>query len=151
MPKIADLRIASPQFESEGRLEDRNAYDRDNVPPPLTVTGAPEGTVELAVICHDPDAPLPDGYTHWTLYGIPPAGGDLGPDPDARFRPGPNGWGENRYGGPRPPAGHGVHHYYFWVYALSRPVEGTPNRAEFLAGYADAILEQNRIVGTYER
>jgi Raf kinase inhibitor-like YbhB/YbcL family protein len=151
MPTIADLSITSSQFEPQGRLEDRNAYDRDNVPPPLAVRGAPAGAVELAIVCHDPDAPLPDGYTHWTLYGIPTDAGELGPDPDARFRPGPNGWGEHRYGGPRPPAGHGVHHYYFWVYALSRPVQGTPNRAEFLRDYADAILEQNRIVGTYER
>ncbi|MGY1806962.1 YbhB/YbcL family Raf kinase inhibitor-like protein [Blastococcus sp. SYSU D00669] len=151
MPTIADLAISSPQFGPAGRLEDRNAYDKENELPPLTVSGAPEGTVELAVVCHDPDAPLPNGYTHWTLYGIPATGGDLGSDADERYRPGPNGWGEHRWGGPRPPAGHGVHHYYFWVYALSRPVEGTPSREEFLRDYADAILEQNRLVGTYER
>jgi Raf kinase inhibitor-like YbhB/YbcL family protein len=151
MPKIADLSLTSTDFDHGGRLADRNASDRDNLPPRLAVGGAPAGTVELALICHDPDAPLPGGWTHWTLYGIPGDGGDLGEDPDGRFRPGPNSWGDHRYGGPRPPAGHGAHHYYFWVYALSRPVDGTPTRDEFLAGYADAILEQNRLVGVYER
>jgi Raf kinase inhibitor-like YbhB/YbcL family protein len=151
MPNIADLAITSTQFEPGGQLDDRNAVDRENVPPPLRISGVPEGTAELAVILHDPDAPLPRGYTHWTLYGIPPETSDLGPDPDDRFRPGPNGSGKHSYGGPRPPAGHGPHHYYFWVYALSTPVEGTPTRAEFLDRYADSILEQNRLVGVYER
>jgi Raf kinase inhibitor-like YbhB/YbcL family protein len=151
MPNIADLAITSSQLASGGQLADRNAFDRENEPPELRISGVPAGTVELAVICHDPDAPLPDGYTHWTLYGIPPETSDLGPDPDARFRPGPNGWGKHSYGGPRPPAGHGPHHYYFWVYALSAPVEGTPTRAEFLARYAGSIIEQNRLVGIYER
>jgi Raf kinase inhibitor-like YbhB/YbcL family protein len=151
MPTIADLRITSTQFTHGGRLDDRNAYDRDNVPPPLTVTGAPEGTVELAVICHDADAPLPGGWTHWVLYGIPASGGELGAEADKQYRPGPNSWGDLHYNGPRPPDGHGTHFYYFFVYALSRPVDGAPDRVEFLERYADAILEQNRIVGLYER
>ena len=45
----------------------------------------------------------------------------------------------------------GEHHYYFWVFALSRPVEGTPSREEFLDQYADAIIEQARTVGLFSR
>jgi len=55
-----------------------------------------------------------------------------------------------QYYGPQPPAGHGEHHYYFWVYALDTKVEGTPNREEFLQKYAGNIIEQNRIVGIYQ-
>lgn len=146
---IQDLAISSPDFEPGGRLADRHANDQDNVAPRLTISGVPAGTAELAVICHDPDAPLPHGFTHWTLYGIPADATELGADADATYRPGPNDFGATGYGGPQPPAGHGLHHYYFWVYALSRPVEGTPSRAEFLADYADAILEQNRVIGTF--
>jgi Raf kinase inhibitor-like YbhB/YbcL family protein len=151
MPSIRDLVVSSPQFASGGWLEDRNAYDRDNIPPLLQISGVPAETVELAIICHDPDAPLPHGYTHWTLYGIPADTTELGPDSDQRFRPGPNGWGDHAYGGPRPPAGHGPHHYYFWVFALRKPVKGTPTRAEFLDSHADAIIEQNRLIGVYKR
>jgi Raf kinase inhibitor-like YbhB/YbcL family protein len=125
--------------------------DKGNAVPPLTIAGAPVGAVELAVICHDPDAPLPHGYTHWVLYGIPPTIHELGNDADARFRPGPNSNGNRRYDGPQPPAGHGAHHYYFWVYALDKPVSGTPTRAEFLEKYAEHIVEQNRIVALYEQ
>jgi Raf kinase inhibitor-like YbhB/YbcL family protein len=104
------------------------------------------------MICHDPDAPVPHGFTHWTLYGIPADTTEIvGPDADATYRPGHNDFGAVGYGGPQPPEGHGTHHYYFWVYALGRAVEGTPSRLEFLEAYGDDILEQNRVVGTYER
>jgi len=35
------------------------------------------------------------------------------------------------------------------VYALDRAVDGTPTRREFVDQYADAIIEQNRVVVTY--
>ena len=53
--------------------------------------------------------------------------------------------------GPQPPEGHGLHHYYFWIYALDTKVIGEPSREEFLEKYADNIIEQNRIIGTYQR
>lgn len=148
---IKDLVISSPDIGPDGRLDDRHANDRDNVPPVLRISGVPAEATELAVVCHDPDAPLPFGFTHWTLYGVPPDTTEIGPDADQRFRPGRNSFGSEGYGGPQPPPGHGTHHYYFWVYALSRSVEGTPSLREFLVEYGDSIIEQNRVVGTYER
>ncbi|AYY14266.1 YbhB/YbcL family Raf kinase inhibitor-like protein [Actinobacteria bacterium YIM 96077] len=148
---IKDLKITSPDIGADGQLADRHANDRDNTPPVLHISGVPQGTAELAIICHDPDAPLPWGFTHWTLYGIPAETAEIGADADTRFRPGPNNFGRTGYGGPQPPAGHGPHRYYFWVYALHRAVEGEPSMREFLEKYADAIIEQNRVVGVYER
>jgi len=147
---IQDLAVSSPEFAPLGRLEDRHANNKGNEQPALHFSGVPAEAVELAVICHDPDAPLPDGFTHWVLYGLPPSTVELPPNADDRFRPGPNDFGNAGYGGPQPPPGHGPHHYYFWVYALSRPVEGAPSRRDFLDDYRDAILEQNRVVGVYE-
>lgn len=146
---IQDLAISSPDVQHLAPIPDKHAYDQGNEAPRLSITGVPDGTAELAIICHDPDAPLPHGFTHWTLYGIPADTDSIGPDADEAFRPGPNDFGATGYGGPQPPAGHGTHHYYFWVYALDRAVEGAPDRATFLATYADAILEQNRLVGTF--
>ena len=148
---IKNLAIASPDFESGGSLDDRHAYDKGNEAPRLTVNGVPEGTTELAVICHDPDAPLPDGFTHWTLYGLPPDTAAIAADADQRFRPGPNDFGSTGYGGPQPPGGHGVHHYYFWVYALDTEVEGAPSRRAFIERYGGNVIEQNRVIGLYER
>ncbi len=147
---IRDLAISSPDFDHLGPLDVRYTHSDDNASPRLVISGVPDGTAELAIICHDPDAPLPDGFTHWTLYGIPADTTEIGPDADERFRPGLNGFGESGYGGPQPPAGHGVHHYYFWVYALSRGVDGEPDRREFIDGWGDAVIEQNRVIGTFE-
>jgi Raf kinase inhibitor-like YbhB/YbcL family protein len=147
---IKDLTISSPDLSQGERLDSRFSQDGDNITPRLRIQGVPSGALELAIVCHDPDAPLPHGFTHWVLYGIPSSAIDLGAEPDATFRPGPNGAGSLGYIGPQPPAGHGIHHYYFWVYALNMHVKGTPSREEFLQTYADNILEQNRIVALYE-
>ncbi|WP_393916777.1 YbhB/YbcL family Raf kinase inhibitor-like protein [Halostreptopolyspora alba] len=148
---IKELRITSPDIGADGRLADRHALEHDNQPPTLRISGVPEGTAELAIVCHDPDAPVPWGFTHWTLYGVPADTTEIGPGADSRYRAGTNGFGKEGYGGPRPPEGHGPHRYYFWVYALDRPVDGTPSLRRFLDTYGDAIVEQNRVVGIYER
>lgn len=147
---IQDLAISSPDIERLGAIDPRFAADTGNEAPRLVISGVPAEAVELAVILHDPDAPLPNGFTHWVVYGIDPATTELGGEVEAG-RVGPNGIGASSYSGPQPPPGHGQHHYYFWVYALNRKVDGAPSREEFLASYADAIVEQNRLVGTYQR
>jgi Raf kinase inhibitor-like YbhB/YbcL family protein len=146
---IKDLKIESPDFEPLGKMKDEFAGDKGNVTPRLKISGVPKEAVELAVICHDPDAPLPRGFTHWVVYGIPPTATDL-TDAANKYRIGPNGIGQTAYFGPQPPAGHGLHHYYFWVYALSVKVDGAPSREEFLDRYKDKIIEQNRVVGVYQ-
>ncbi len=145
---IQDLRISSPDFDSDGPIPDRFTAYHDNRPPTLEISGVPERTVELALICHDPDAPMPRGYTHWTVYGIPADARRVGPDTGG-LREGPNDAGTPGWSGPKPPKGHGTHRYYFWVYALDTTVDGAPSRQEFLDRYAGSILEQNRVVGTY--
>ncbi|GAA3755409.1 YbhB/YbcL family Raf kinase inhibitor-like protein [Salinactinospora qingdaonensis] len=147
---IADLSISCRQFDAGERIPDLHSADHGNVAPDLKITGVPEGTVELAVIMHDPDAPLPRGFVHWVCYGIAPSTTWVeGAGSGRNHREGPNTLGEKAYSGPQPPPGHGTHHYYFWVYALNTAVKGEPTREEFLADYAEAIIEQNRVVGTY--
>lgn len=147
---IGNLEIASGTITPLGRIPDIHVADGGNTVPALTISGAPSGTVELAIICHDPDAPLPHGFTHWTVYGVPGDASTVDPTVDG-VRTGPNALGEAAWTGPQPPVGHGVHHYYFWVYALNRPVSGEPTREAFLDEYADAIIEQARFVGTFKR
>ena len=147
---VQDLTIESSDFAPGGAMDPRFCADGGSTLPRLRISGVPHNAVELALICHDPDAPLPQGFTHLTLYGIPPETTEIGPDTVGGFREGPNDAGSTGYSGPQPPAGHGVHHYYFWVYALDTAVDGTPAREEFLERYADHIVEQNRVIGTFE-
>lgn len=146
MKLFDSLTISAHGFGQRARIPDEFSADGGNEAPSFSVDGVPEGTVELALIVHDPDAPLPQGFTHWALYGIPADTETITLDSG---RTGPNTLGSSEYSGPQPPPGHGVHHYYFWIFALSSPVQGEPSREEFLEGYSERILEQARVVGLY--
>ena len=148
MPLIDKLAIASPDFENLARIPDRLTADLGNEVPTIQFSGVPAGTAELALIVHDPDAPLPNGFTHWDDYDSPADTTTLDLEA-AGVRGGPNGIGQTDWSGPQPPHGHGVHHYYFWVYALNEPVDGEPTREDFLASYAGSVIEQARYLGTY--
>ncbi len=148
MAMFAELAVSSPDFDNLGRIPDRIAADGGNETPVIEFSGVPEGTVELALVVHDPDAPLPFGFTHWVVYGIPADATALDLTAEG-VRTAPMSTGQTVWYGPQPPAGHGEHHYFFHVYALDRAVEGTPTREEFLSAYAGSVREVARYVGTY--
>ena len=150
---IKDLAISSPAFGFGEPIPTRHAVEGDNISPRLEWTGVPEGTKQLAVICHDPDAPLPHGFTHWVIYGIPPTATGIEEDGGSAFTEGVNGWGQVGYGGPNPPPGHGTHCYYFFVYALDSEIPDGPglSRAELLDRISERMIEMNRTMGTYSR
>jgi Raf kinase inhibitor-like YbhB/YbcL family protein len=147
---VADLKITSPAFNHHQRIPERHSSDGEDLSPPLAWSGAPDGTKAFAIVVHDPDAPLVDGFTHWVAYGIP--GDDNHVDEDTRdVVQGNNSFGKAGYGGPAPPAGHGTHHYYFWLYALDEDLDLEPGleRRALLDKIEDHVIEQARLVGTY--
>jgi hypothetical protein len=150
---IKELRIGSPAFTNLAPIPKRYTVDGENISPPLEWSGLPSGTLQLALICHDPDAPLPQGFTHWTLYNISPSVTRLAEAGGSKFTEGLNSVGQLGYTGPAPPKGHGLHHYYFWLYALNKELNLKPglNREQLLKAIADRIVEQARLVGVYER
>lgn len=148
---VADLRISSPAFGTHGRIPERHSGDGEDVSPPLEWSGAPEGTRSFAIVAHDPDAPLVEGFTHWIAYGIPGEATGL-PEDAQDLLHGKNSLGKEGYNGPAPPPGHGVHHYYFWVYALDDDIDLEPGleRRVLLELIEDHVIEQARVIGTYE-
>jgi Raf kinase inhibitor-like YbhB/YbcL family protein len=151
--KIGTLSISSSAFGQHGKIPRQYAGDGDNRSPPLAWKGVPHGTRQLALVCNDPDAPLPTGFTHWVIYGIPPDSEGIPEGGGASFVQGLNGMGKPGYIGPAPPQGHGLHHYYFWLYALGDGPEFKPNlsREALVDAMANRVLAQARLVGTYER
>jgi len=145
------MKLSSPAFTTGTEIPERYTRQGADDQPEILIGEVPDGTAELALICHDPDAPRPAGFTHWVLYGIPPDTTRIPLNGEQAFRPGSNDFGDAGWGGPQPPEGHGRHHYFFWLYALDQPVEGAPARDVFLRDYAEHVIEQSRIVGTYER
>jgi Raf kinase inhibitor-like YbhB/YbcL family protein len=148
---VQDLAIRSSAFDPHGQIPERHTGDGEDVAPALSWTGVPEGTASIAVVVHDPDAPLVDGFTHWVAYGIPGDATGL-PEGGGGAVHGENSFGNRGYNGPMPPGGHGPHHYYFWVYALDEDLGLEPglSRRELLARIEDHVIEQARVIGTYE-
>ena len=154
MPELnhGELTISSPAFGAEVTIPERFANGGDDIPPPLEWTGVPDGCVELVLVVHDPDAPLVDGFTHWIVSGIDPSSGGLETDVDAAsFTVGRNTIGDAAYMGPAPPAGHGLHHYFFHLYAIDTAsgLDADASRSDVLAAIDGHIIEQARLVGTY--
>ena len=153
---LSDMQLTSTAFASRASIPARNAGDGDDRSPQLAWRGAPDGTGSFAVICHDPDAPLVKpgnyGFVHWGLYDLPADTAELAEGTRAGTA-GVNDFGNSGYGGPMPPEGHGVHHYFFWIIALDRvlDLEAGLTLWQFLERAEPHILGMNRIVGTYER
>jgi Raf kinase inhibitor-like YbhB/YbcL family protein len=149
---IADLTISSPAFDGHKRIPEQHTGDGDDVSPPLRWEGVPESTSSFALVVHDPDAPLVDGFTHWVAYGIPASTTELPEGATEPLTQGLNSFGNQGYNGPAPPPGHGVHHYYFWIYALDSDLElpGGLDRRALFEQIEDHVLEQARLIGTYE-
>ena len=149
---VQQLTIRAEPFGDHEPIPARHAGDGEDVAPALRWSGAPEGTKAFALVVHDPDAPLVDGFTHWVAYGIPGDADGL-PEGGGEVVAGTSSFGATRYNGPAPPPGHGVHHYYFWLYALDDELELEPglDRRALLEQIEDHVIEQARTVGTYER
>ena len=147
---VKDLKLRSPAFGHHQRIPDRHTGNGEDVAPALEWSGVPDGTAAFALVVHDPDAPLVDGFTHWVAYGIPADTTGL-PEGGGDVTTGINSFGNRAYNGPAPPPRHGPHHYYFWLYALDQDVEIPPgaDRDVLLRTIEDHVIEQARLVGTY--
>jgi Raf kinase inhibitor-like YbhB/YbcL family protein len=148
---VENLTISSSAFGPHERIPDKHTSNGEDISPELSWSGAPSDTKSFAIVMHDPDAPLVDGWSHWVGYNIDADTTSLaqGAEPPTQ---GVNRKGNLGYNGPAPPPGHGTHHYYFWVYAIDEALDLEPGlaRAELLAAIEDHVLEQARYVGIYD-
>lgn len=147
------IHVSSTAFDEGARIPRKYTGEGEDVSPPLAWTGAPDGTREFALICDDPDAPTPDPWVHWVLYRIPGNANSLAEGTSGGAVEGKNDFGKTGYGGPMPPVGHGMHNYYFHIYALDTQLELKPgiSKDQLLAAMEGHIIAQGRLVGTYER
>ena len=149
----AGIELRSPAFTEGSFIPPRFSRDGEDVSPPLEWSDVPAGTVELAIVCDDPDAPG-GTFLHWMLTGVDPSTRGLA---EGEVPPGsrswPNDYGGTGYGGPQPPVGHGPHRYFFRVHALSSTLELAPDAAgdDVRAAIDEARLATGTLMGRYER
>ena len=127
LPAVGSFTVTSADVQDGKPMDDLFAGTAGNVSPQLSWSGFPEATQSFAVTCFDPDAPIPSGFWHWAIGGIPVGVTDLAQGagdgsglPDGAFQL-RNDAGQATYTGPMPPAGDRVHRYYFAVHALDVP------------------------------
>ena len=81
------LTVTSPTLKAGETIPRDYTADGKNVSPPLQWSGAPASTKEFAVICDDPDVPMPQPFVHWVIYKIPgDREGPAGEHPDRSRR-----------------------------------------------------------------
>ncbi len=152
--------ITSAAFSNNEEIPKRYTCDGENISPPLSWSGLPEGTESLVLIMDDPDAPDPEApkvtWVHWLLYNLPPTATSLSENIGINDLPnmtkqGINDWKRTGYGGPCPPIGR--HRYFYKLYALDTmlPDLGKATKAQLEAAIQGKIIGQARLVGTYRR
>ena len=154
------LQVRSPAVGEDWRIDPVFAVEGDNISPPLSWSGTPEGTEAFAVVVEDPDAPGDTPFLHWTVWDLPKTLTELPANVEQKPRAsslsgapqGRNGSGSFGWYGPKPPAGHGVHHYHFQVFALSKRLGMEPETglAELMSALKGVTLASGELVGTFE-
>lgn len=177
-PQIMEpaMTLTSPAFEDGQPIPRRHTGEGEDFSPPLRWSNLPAGTVQLAVIMEDPDAPTPQPWVHWVIYCLPPetqvadaaqempqplSGLPEGLPREPRLESPPgamqgvNSWPLDNIGyrGPMPPPGHGEHRYHFRLYALDMALDVEPGLSgdELLTAMAGHVLGTALLTGTYER
>lgn len=153
---LSEIELISSAFQNRGKIPKKYTGEGEDISPQLLWSNAPRAARSFALFCHDPDAPLITpgayGFVHWVLYNIPASVTQLAED-EKGYASGFNSFGRNGYGGPMPPEGHGVHHYFFWILALDAELDLVPGLSmeKLLGAIEPNVIGMNRLVGTYSR
>jgi hypothetical protein len=143
------MTITSTAFQPNDPIPSVHSYDGGNVSPPLTFSEVPVEAKSLALLIEDPDA-VSGLFTHWVLFNIPPATLQImeGQVPSGAIV-GKNDFGEQSYGGPKPPSG--THKYFFNLFALdsSLAVGSDAGAEEVREAMKGHIIDRAEIIGMY--
>lgn len=157
MAAEAQITLTSPAFGDGARLPVRFTDDGEGVSPPLTWTGAPDGT-RLALIVEDPDAPTGQPMVHAVVTELEGASGRIEEGGIVRDAPegevGRNSQFKRGWLPPDPPTGHGEHRYVFQLFALGpdAPDPGErPGRGDLVEALRGHVVASGVLIGTYSR
>ncbi len=144
------MKITSPDFEEGEMMPRETTCEGRDVSPELHITGVPEGTKSLALICDDPDAPS-GAFVHWLVWNIPPDTKKIERGKEPEGVQGVNGFGGRGYRGPCPPSG--THRYFFRLFALKDKLDlREGSRKQALKEAMDPhIIAKAELMGKYRR
>lgn len=150
------MELKSTAFEEEGRIPLKYTCDGENVSPPISISGVPDGAESLVLIMDDPDVPKsvrPDGvWDHWLVWNIPPDTREIPEGEEPSGTVGQNTSGSTGYQGPCPPDRE--HRYFFRLYALDTALDLRPEgtrKDDILSAMSGHVLEEAELMGRYNR
>ncbi len=147
------LSLTSAAFADGGRIPARYSADGQGEAPPLRFIGAPAATKSLALMVEDPDAPTPNPFVHWLLYGITPNARTPSEALGTGAHQGRNSMLRATWASCAPPKGDTPHRYIFQLFALDRALRLAPaaGRSALLEGLRGHVLACALLTGTYSR
>lgn len=157
LPPSIKLTVAG--MTDGGRFPMANAAQGPS--PALSWTTVPMGTQSFTILFHDPDPVLnrsaTTDVTHWLIFNIPgtatslPAGVAAGAELPDGSKQAPNITQQPAYFGPAPPAGHGIHHYTFEIWALDSKLDlaGSAGRDAIMKAMDGHVLAKGITIGLY--
>ncbi len=154
MEKIS---ISSEAFNDGGTIPDEYTCEGEDISPPLSWQGLPDGTKSIALIMDDPDA-SGRAFVHWVIYNISGSTQKLAKGIPKKEKladgslQGMTDFGKAGYGGPCPPPGK-PHRYIFKIYAIDKildlPSKASKEDAE--TAMKGHILAKGELIGKYAR
>ncbi|MDD3798758.1 MAG: YbhB/YbcL family Raf kinase inhibitor-like protein [Novosphingobium sp.] len=164
--RLAVARLASPELLGKSGFALRSAAfqdgedldpcftadEEDAVAPPLEWSAPPAGTLELALVVEDPDAPGDEPACHWLVWGLAPQKGQL-LEGEVPPRVGKNAHRNSEWLLPEPPHEDDAHAYVFQLFALDLPLTLMPGatREELFAAIDGHVVGVAMLTGTYAR
>lgn len=146
------MEITSSSFENDASIPPRFTCDGDDVNPPFDIVGVPKDATSLVLIMEDPDAPVPGGWVHWTIFNIDPTTKEIKENsaPEAGIE-GLTSFGKSAYGGPCPPSG--THRYQIKLYALDTmlDLDSSAKREDIESAMKGHVMDEDVLAGLYQR
>ena len=153
------LTLHSPAFLEGGIIPTRHTGRGEDLSPPFTAKGIPEGSVSLSILLEDTSHPLFRDFPHWLIWNLPvaehiPEGIAPGGAVEVLGCTASQGtaYGPRRYAGPKPPRWR-RHLYRFTLLALDCRLELPPStgKRRFLEVAEAHILERATLSGWFPR
>jgi len=144
------MEITSSAFKDGDFIPAKYSKNGGDISPPLSFVDIPNDAKSLALVCHDPDAPIEGGFTHWVVWGISPEISEIleGTFPSESVQ-GLNDRQISGWTGPQPPSG--THRYIFYLYCLGANLDLSRNtmRSDLLTAIEGHIIETATLTGLY--
>jgi Raf kinase inhibitor-like YbhB/YbcL family protein len=162
---IQAMTLTSSAWPDGGAIPAKYTQAGDDMSPPLSWTGAPEGVVSYVLIMHDTDAPIGSGtddLLHWMLWNVPATVTSL-PEHIPAISQLPDGTRQISatgpyYRGPGALAAGPTHHYVFELFALDATLDipsvgaqPPATRAAVVAAMAGHIRGKAVYTGLFKR